>query len=76
MTLTFGFLHRIGLLVAEAQYRGEVSAEIEPLACAQNLFGLYFMALMTWLSGHVSLENALVPLLRDSIALQIRGFRP
>lgn len=76
MTLTFGFLHRVGLLVAEAQQRGEVSADVEPLQCAQNLFGLYFMALMTWLSGHVTLENALVPLLRDAIALQIRGFGP
>lgn len=76
MTLTFGFLHRVGLLVADAQQRGEVAADIQPMQCAQNLFGLYFMALMTWLSGHVTLENALVPLLRDAIALQIRGFRP
>ncbi len=46
------------------------------MACAQNLFGLYFLQLMTWLSGHATLAVALVPLLRDSIALQIRGFRP
>jgi AcrR family transcriptional regulator len=76
MTLTFGFIHRVALLVADAQHRGEVAGDIEPLAAAQNLFGLYFMALMTWLAGHVTLENALVPLLRDAIALQIRGFRP
>ena len=75
-TMTFGFLHRIGLLVVDAQARGEVSKEVEPLQCAQNLFGLYFMALMTWLGGYVTLENALVPVLRDAIALQIRGFRP
>ena len=62
--------------VAEAQARGEVSKEVDPMACAQNLFGLYFLQLMTWLSGHATLEIALVPLLRDSIALQIRGFRP
>jgi AcrR family transcriptional regulator len=75
-TLTFGFMYRISLLVAEAQRSGEVSSEVDPMACAQNVFGLYFMALMAWLSGHASLESALVPLLRDSLALQIRGFRP
>jgi AcrR family transcriptional regulator len=74
--LTLSFLHRVGLLVAEAQARGEVAKDLDPLGCAQNLFGLYFMSLLTWLSGHATLEIALVPLLRDSIALQIRGFRP
>jgi AcrR family transcriptional regulator len=74
-TMTVGFLYRIGLLVAEAQSRGEVAKDLEPLACAQNLFALYFMALMTWLSGHATLDAALVPVLRDAIALQIRGFR-
>jgi TetR/AcrR family transcriptional regulator, cholesterol catabolism regulator len=75
-TMTVGFLYRIGLLVTEAQSRGEVSREVEPMACAQNLFALYFMALMTWLAGHATLEVALVPVLRDAIALQIRGLRP
>lgn len=75
-TMTFGFIHRIGLLVAEAQARGEVSREVDPNACAQNVFGLYFMVLMGWLSGHVSIEAALDPLLRNALALQIRGFRP
>jgi AcrR family transcriptional regulator len=75
-TLTFGFLYRISLLVTEAQARGEVSSEVDAMLCAQNLFGLYFLALMTWIGGHASLETALVPNLRDSLALQIRGFRP
>ena len=75
-TMTIGFLYRLGLLVAEAQNRGEVSKEVEPMACAQNLFALYFMALMAWLAGHATLEIALVPVLRDAIALQIRGLRP
>jgi len=75
-TLTFGLPFRISLAVAEAQSRGEVSKEVAAMACAQNLFGLYFMALITWIGGHASLENALVPNLRDSLALQIRGFHP
>lgn len=75
-TLTFGFLHRVGLLVTEAQSRGEVARELAPAACAQNVFGLYFMTLLGWLSGHFTLETALDPMLRSSLALQIRGFRP
>jgi TetR/AcrR family transcriptional regulator, cholesterol catabolism regulator len=75
-TLTFGFLHRVSLLVADAQREGEVAAELDPLACAQNIFGLYFTALITWIGGHATLEAALDPILRSSLALQIRGFRP
>lgn len=74
-TLTFGFLHRVGLLVAEAQGRGEVARHLSPLACAPNVFALYFMALQGWLSGHITLEAALDPGLRSSFELQIRGFR-
>lgn len=75
-TLTFGFLHRLGLLITEAQGRDEVARDLNPIACAQNVFGLYFMALLGWLSGHFTLETALDPILRSSIELQIRGFRP
>ena len=75
-TLTFGFLHRLGLLVTEAQARGEVARDLVPVACAQNVFGLYFMALLGWLSGHFTLETALDPMLRSYLELQIRGFRP
>lgn len=75
-TLTFGFLHRLALLVESAQTSGELAKDLEPLACAQNIFGLYFMALMSWLSGHVSIEAALDPLLRNALALQIRGLLP
>ncbi|MBN9160310.1 MAG: TetR/AcrR family transcriptional regulator [Myxococcales bacterium] len=75
-TLTFGFLHRLGLLVSDAQARGEVASDLNPTACAQNIFGLYFMTLLGWLSGHYTLETALDPMLRSSLELQIRGFRP
>jgi AcrR family transcriptional regulator len=75
-TLTFGFLHRIGLLVTDAQSRDEVARDLNPIACAQNVFGLYFMALLGWLSGHFTLETALDPILRSALELQIRGFRP
>ena len=74
-TVTFGFLHRLSLLVAEAQAKGEVARDVDPLAAAQNIFGLYFMALIAWLNGYATLETALMPMLRDSLALQIRGLR-
>lgn len=74
-TMTFGFLHRLSLVIASAQQSGEVAAEHNPLLCAQNVFGLYFMALIAWIDGHAPLE-ALEPLLMQSLSLQIRGFRP
>lgn len=74
-TLTFGFLHRVGQLITDAQLTGEVAKDLNPILCAQNVFGLYFMSLMGWLGGHVPIE-ALEPLFRTSLELQIRGFRP
>lgn len=75
-TLTFGFLHRLGLLVEAAQARGECARDVNALACAHNFFALYFAALLGWLSGMATLETALDPGLRASLALQIRGLRP
>jgi AcrR family transcriptional regulator len=75
-TMTFGFVHRIGMLVAEGQATGEIARDIEPFGAAQNVFALYFAALMSWLNGHVTLEAALDPLLRNALALQVRGLRP
>jgi hypothetical protein len=73
--LTFGFLHQVGMLVTEAQARGEVDRDVNAIAAAQNVFALYFMALLGWLSGRVTLETALEPTLRSSLELQMRGFR-
>lgn len=75
-TLTFGFLHRLGLLVEAAQARGEAARDLPPLLCAHNFFALYFAALLGWLSGMTTLEAALDPGLKSSLGLQIRGLRP
>ncbi len=74
--LTFAFLHRLASLVVDAQSRGEASREIDPHVAAQNFFALYFMALMTWISGLGTLASALDPILRSALALQLRGLRP
>ncbi len=73
--LTFTFLQRLGALVADAQARGEVAADLPALACAQNIFGLYFMTLLAWMAGHCTLETASGPMLRQALALQVRGLR-
>ena len=74
-TMTFGFLHRLSLLVVDAQRRNEVAADLEPIACVQNVFGLYFMALIMWIDGLATIDT-LEPLLARALTLQIRGFRP
>lgn len=74
-TLTFGFLHRLSLLVGEAQAKGEVAADLNPILCANNVFALYFMCLLAWLAGHVPIE-ALEASFRAALELQFRGFRP
>lgn len=73
--LTMEFFGRIAALVAAAQARGEVDPEIDPIRAAVNLFSLYFSALLGWLRGAYSLEAALDPFLKESIALQMRGLR-
>jgi AcrR family transcriptional regulator len=74
--LTFGFLHRLSLLAHQAQARGEIAKDIETTQIAANTFALYFSGLMAWLQGFASLEQVLDPMLKSSLALQIRGLRP
>lgn len=74
--MTFSFLHRIASLVIEAQGRGEASSSVDPWQAAANVFALYFGALMSWLQGFTSIENALQILLRSSLSLQFQGLRP
>jgi len=74
--LTLGFVTRIGGLITEAQQRGDVSDEVPPPLAGANIFALYFGALLGWLNGLATLEVALEQMLRPSLALQIRGFRP
>jgi AcrR family transcriptional regulator len=74
--MTFGFMHRLAELTMQARARGELAADVPPMQAAQNFFGLYFMTLMSWLSGFVSLELALDPGLRAALELQLRGLLP
>ncbi len=71
--LTYSFLHQLGGLVHAAKARGEVAQDIDVLAAAQNLFALYFAAIISWLGGYGTLEDAIEKQLRTSLALQLRG---
>lgn len=72
---TMRVLGRLAGLVEQAQARGEVAQDVEPLAAATNLFGLYLLHLMGWFSGMGTREEFLERL-RASLELQMRGLGP
>ncbi len=74
--LTFAFLHRLTVLIRAAQERGEVDAAVAPMQAAQNIFGLYFVALMAWLNRFVDHAVSVEPLLREALELLFRGLYP
>lgn len=72
--LTFAFLQRLATLVEAAQRRGEVRADLEPLAVANISFELYFTSLLRWLSGLATLEQ-LPDVTSASLQLLFDGIR-
>lgn len=71
--MTFEFLTRLAALIAAAQARGEIDETVPPLLLAQNVFALYFFALLSWISGYATPETALDPQLKMSLSLQLSG---
>lgn len=74
--LTMSLITHIGGLIQRAQANGEIAVDVPPMLLARNTFALYFMAVLGWLSRMTTLEGALDPLLRSSLALQLRGLAP
>ena len=72
--LTQSFIQRLALQVQEAQSRGEVRADVEPLLAATAAFGLYFTVLMSWLAGYTELAT-LVDTLAHALDLLFNGLR-
>ncbi|SEL32797.1 transcriptional regulator, TetR family [Stigmatella aurantiaca] len=68
-------LTRLAGLVERARERGEVGQEVDPLAAATNLFGLYLLHLLGWFGGLGNTAEFLERL-RLSLELQMRGLRP
>jgi len=71
--LTFVFLQRLGGLVEKAAERGEVRSDALPLLAAQTIFAIYFMGLLSWLSGFNSLETALETAISSALDLLMEG---
>ncbi|MCC6621882.1 MAG: TetR/AcrR family transcriptional regulator [Deltaproteobacteria bacterium] len=75
--LTFATLAHLANITREAQHRGELAPGNDPLLVARNVFSLYYGALLAWVMGLApTIEAALDPVLRDSLALQLRGLGP
>ncbi len=74
--LTMSLITHISGLIQRAQANGELAADVPPMLLAQNTFALYFAAVLAWLSRMTTLAGALDPLLRSSLALQLRGLGP
>jgi TetR/AcrR family transcriptional regulator, cholesterol catabolism regulator len=73
--LTFAFLHRVAALVIEAQTRGEVRADVEPMLATQSSFALYFSGILLWVQGLATIDQAREVFLRPSLELLLRGLR-
>ncbi len=70
--LTQSFVQRLALQVQEAQGRGEVRQDVDPVLAATMAFGLYFTGLMSWLAGYAKLEQ-LSQTLRRTLGLLFDG---
>jgi AcrR family transcriptional regulator len=74
-SLVDDFLGRLEDLVARAQERGEVAADVPAHSVAANLFALYFHLVQLRHGGHLPRVD-LLPRLRGAVDLQIRGCAP
>lgn len=70
------FLKRLIECLELAQAQGELAQEIDLAQTTANFFALYYSVLTMWLSGVISLEEAVNQHLRNAFALQIRGLLP
>jgi len=67
------FFHRLAEVVRAAQARGEVDEAVDPGQVVWSSFTLYFGALLSWLGGWSTREEALDGVLRPALELQHRG---
>lgn len=73
--ITFAFLHRVAELVRAAQTQGEAARDVAPEQLAQNVFAMYYFALLSWVGGYATIETALDPGLKGALALQLRALK-
>jgi TetR/AcrR family transcriptional regulator, cholesterol catabolism regulator len=71
--LTFVFLGRMAGLIEDAQKRGEVRLDALPLLAGQAIFSLYYMALLSFLTGFSTRQDSVETMLRPSLELLMHG---
>ena len=69
-------LARFAGLVEAAQARGEATREVFSMHAAYQLFGIYYLGLVSWLSGMAPSTEARDMVVHSSIELLVRGLRP
>jgi AcrR family transcriptional regulator len=67
------FFARLAGLVGEAQARGELRSEIDPMLAVGNFFSVYCMLLIGWLGGRIPTRELQRGMLRAMLELQVRG---
>lgn len=72
---TFAIVQRIAAMLGRAQERGELDAEIDPLAVAQQIFSMHYFGLVTWLGGTIPSRAAHEERFEASLGLLLRGLR-
>lgn len=72
-SLTMAFSLRLAAMVAEAQARGEVARDVDPMQAAMAAFGLYFFGLTAWLQGYGEPEDVRDGALAQALGLLMRG---
>jgi AcrR family transcriptional regulator len=69
---TLSFVARISQLMAEAQQRGRVAADVPVMLAAMHCFSSYLFVLLGWLNGQLSTADR-ETMLTQSLALTLRG---
>ncbi|MGB8329131.1 MAG: TetR/AcrR family transcriptional regulator [Polyangiales bacterium] len=72
---TFDLVKRIGILVRNAQQRGELDPSIDPMEAAQQIFSTHYFGLVTWLGGTIPSRAAQEEQFQASLRLLLRGLR-
>lgn len=71
--LTVTFVARLQGLLTVAEQQGHLSGKTPSVMLAQYLFGMYTMSLMAWVLGYATIDTAVDPMLKEAIALLLRG---
>ncbi len=74
--LTREFAEHVAELVAAAQARGELRADLTPARAAMALFAHYAYWMLGWLGTEMLSRESVEPGLRRALELQVEGLRP